>query len=153
MAEMAVEDTEEFIQNSELAETLGIDAARTLMTLQEKILYHQIHPLKLAADVGCEPVSLYFFWQHNLFLGLATHFAPPIAASLWLIGHTNLEAYKNSEGGAFLRHHMTRTIEVIRLLGDLLMVVGAWIHLPSMIALGVVIIVLAWGSGFMRKAW
>jgi hypothetical protein len=32
------------------------------MTLQEKILYHQIHPLKLAADIGCELASLYFFW-------------------------------------------------------------------------------------------
>jgi len=29
------------------------------MTLKEKILYHQVHPLKLAADIGCEPVSLY----------------------------------------------------------------------------------------------
>ena len=55
------------------------------MTLKEKILYHQIHPLKLAADIGCEPVSLYFFWQHDLVLGLATHFVPPIAASLILI--------------------------------------------------------------------
>jgi hypothetical protein len=122
------------------------------MTLQEKILYHQIHPLKLIADIGCEPVSLYFFWQHNLLLGLATHFAPPVAASLWLIRYANLEDYKNSAGGAFLRRHMTRTVEAIRLVGDLLLGVGAWIHRPSLIALGVTVILLAWCAGFMRKA-
>jgi hypothetical protein len=122
------------------------------MTLQEKILYHQIHPLKLAADIGCEPVSLYFFWQHNLLLGLITHFAPPIAASLWLIGRTNLETYKNSMSGAYLRRHMTRTVEAVRLTGDVLMGIGAWIRLPLLIVLGVAIVVLAWASGLLRKA-
>jgi hypothetical protein len=148
---MPVEETGEFVQNSELPKRLNNEAARTSMTLQEKILYHQIHPLKLAADIGCEPISLYFFWRHNLLLGLITHFAPPIAASLWLIFRANLEAYKDSAGGAFLRCHMTRTVEAIRLTGDILMAVGAWIHLPSLIALGVAIIVLAWASGFVRK--
>jgi hypothetical protein len=122
------------------------------MTLQEKILYHQIHPLKLAADIGCEPISLYFFWQHNLLLGLLTHLAPPIAASIWLIRCGNLEAYKNSAGGAFLRLHMTRTIEAIRFSGDILMAVGAWIRSPWLIALGVAIVILAWASGLMRKS-
>jgi hypothetical protein len=148
---MPVEETEEFVQNSELPKRLNTEAARTSMTLQEKILYHQIHPLKLAADIGCEPISLYFFWRHNLLLGLITHFAPPIAASLWLILRANLEAYKDSAGGAFLCRHMTRTVEAIRLTGDILMAVGAWIRLPSLIALGVAIIVLAWASGLMRK--
>jgi hypothetical protein len=122
------------------------------MTLQEKILYHQIHPLKLIADIGCEPVSLYFFWQRNLLLGFATHFVPPVAASLWLIRYADLEAYKTSSGGEFLRRHMTRAVEGIRLGGDLLLVVGAWIHRPWMIAFGLAVIVLAWCSGLMREA-
>ena len=84
------------------------------MTLKEKVLYHQIHPLKLTADIGCEPVSLYFFWRHDLALGLATHFVPPIAASLILIRWTDLETIKQSRAGAYLRHAMTRTVEAIR---------------------------------------
>jgi hypothetical protein len=31
------------------------------MTPQEKMLYHQIHPLKLATDISAEIVSLYLF--------------------------------------------------------------------------------------------
>jgi hypothetical protein len=142
-----VEETGEFIQNYGIVEKCPTRQQKRIpMTLQEKILYHQIHPLKLAADIGSEPVSLY------LFFGLATHFVPPIAASLWLIARADLEAYKNSAGGAFLRRHMTRTVEAIRLLGDLLMALGAWIRRPSIIAIGLAIVVLAWGSGFMRKA-
>ena len=121
------------------------------MTLKEKILYHQIHPLKLATDIGCEPVSLYFFWQHDLVLGLATHFVPPIAASLILICCANFEAIKSSKAGAYLRRHMTRTIEGIRLAGDIVMVFGAWFHRPSLIVAGFAVVVIAWCSGCFGK--
>ena len=121
------------------------------MTLKEKILYHQINPLKLATDIGCEPVSLYFLWQHKLLLGLATHFIPPIAASLWLIRYGDLERYKNSPAGGYLKRHMTRTVEGVRFAGDIVMVLGAWFHESSLIALGLAVIILAWLSGLVRK--
>ena len=121
------------------------------MTLKEKALYHQIHPLKLTADIGCEPVSLYFFWHHDLALGLAAHFVPPIAASLILIRCADFEAIKRSRAGAYLRHNMTRIVEGIRFAGDLVMVLGAWFHRPFLIIAGLVVIVIAWSSGGLRK--
>jgi hypothetical protein len=81
------------------------------MRLKERILYHQIHPLKLATDHGCERVSLYFLWRHNLVLGLTTHFIPPIVSSLLLIRFADLEPYKNSKAGAYWQRHMTKTAE------------------------------------------
>lgn len=122
------------------------------MTLKEKSLYHQIHPFKLATDIGCEPLSLYFFWRHALGLGLATHFLPPIAASLLLICCGDFEAIKRSRAGAYLQRHMTTTIEAIRFAGDMLMVLGAWFHEPSLIVMSLVVIVIAWCSGCFRKA-
>jgi hypothetical protein len=122
------------------------------MTLKEKILYHQIHPLKLATDIGCEPVSLYFFWRHNFLLGFTTHFIPPIVTSLLLIRYGDLEAYKSSRVGACLRRHMTRTVEGVRFGADIVMVLGAWFHHPSWIALGLAVIIVAWFSGVARKA-
>lgn len=121
------------------------------MTLKEKSLYHQIHPLKLAVDIGCEPLSLYFFWRHDLVPALVTHFVPPIAASLVLILCRDLEAIKRSRAGAYLRQYMTRTIEGIRFAGDIVMVLGAWFHKPSLIIMGLVVIVIAWCSGWFRK--
>jgi hypothetical protein len=121
------------------------------MTLKEKILYHQIHPLKLTVDIGCEPVSLYFLWQHNLLLGLTTHFIPPIIASWLLIRYRDLEPSKASMFGGYVRGHMTRTVEGVRFAGDFLMMSGAWFHEPSLIILGLVAIILAWCSGLLRK--
>ena len=121
------------------------------MTLKEKILYHQIHPLKLAADIGSEPVSLYFFWHHDLVLGLATHFVPPIAASLTLVGCADLETIKSSNPGRYLQRHMTRTVEGIRLAGDVVMVSGAWFHQPALIVAGLAVVVIAWCSGCFGK--
>lgn len=121
------------------------------MTLNERVLYHQIHPLKLTADIGCEPVSLYFFWHYDLALGLATHFVPPIAASLILIRCADFEAIKRSRAGAYLRRNMTRIVEGIRFAGDIVMVLGAWFHRPPLIIAGLVVIVIAWSSGGIRK--
>lgn len=121
------------------------------MTLKEKILYHQIHPLKLVADIACEPISLYFFWQHDLVLGLSTHFAPPIAASLILICCADLEAIKRSRAGAYLQRHMTRTIEATRFAGDIVMVFGAWFHQPFLILAGSAVVVIAWCSGWWQE--
>lgn len=48
------------------------------MTPQEKMLYHQIHPLKLATDISAEIVSLYLFWKHKLLAGMLAALVPPV---------------------------------------------------------------------------
>lgn len=50
------------------------------MTRQERYLYHQIHPLKLATDWGSAFVSLYFFWRHDLLIGPLILFVPSAIA-------------------------------------------------------------------------
>jgi hypothetical protein len=46
------------------------------MNFADKVLYHQIHPLKLGTDILASLVSLYFFWEHKPFIGLILHLAP-----------------------------------------------------------------------------
>ncbi|HXQ12351.1 MAG TPA: hypothetical protein VN805_15250 [Caulobacteraceae bacterium] len=127
----------------------GVDASAPggAMTFREKALYHQLHPAKLATDILCEPVSLYFFWRHALWLGLATHFLPPILASALVMAVVNLEPLKASPLGCYIGRRMTRPIEAARLAGDLVMVAGAWARLWWLIALGLAIVVAAWLSG------
>jgi hypothetical protein len=127
----------------------GVDAsAPGAMTFREKALYHQIHPAKLAVDILCEPVSLYFFWRHALWLGLATHILPPILASALVIALTDLEPLKASRLGRYIGRHMTRPVEATRLAGDLVMVAGAWLRHWWLMALGLAIVAAAWlGAG------
>jgi hypothetical protein len=121
------------------------------MTLKEKILYHQIHLFKLETDIGCEPVSLYFLWRHNLVLGLTTHFIPPIVSSLLVIRFADSEPNKYSRAGACLPRHRTRTVEAVRWAGDIVMALGAWFHRPYLIALGLAVVILAWCAGQVRE--
>jgi hypothetical protein len=47
------------------------------VTLQEKILYHQIHLAKLLTDWATGFLALYFFWQKALLTGLLVAIVPP----------------------------------------------------------------------------
>jgi hypothetical protein len=122
------------------------------MTLKEKILYHQVHPVKLAADIGAAVVSLYFFWQHDLIIGLLTHLIPPPIGSFAVIRFANLEGYKNSQLGAYLLRYMTPTAQATRLIGNIIMVFAAWFHSPTGIATGIAIVLAAWTYGLVLSS-
>jgi hypothetical protein len=119
------------------------------MTLPEKILFHQVHPLKLATDIGASIVSLYFLWQHQLLIGLLTHFIPPPVGSVAVIAFAEIEPYKHSSLGAYLARYMTPATQATRLAGDLIMVVAAWYHSPGGLILGLAIIIAAWTYGLL----
>lgn len=119
------------------------------MTLKEKILFHQVHPAKLATDIIAAIVSLYFFWQRDLVIGLVTHFLPPPVASAAVIHLANLEPYRNSRVGAYLTRYMTPTVQGVRLAGDLVTVFAAWYQSALGIAVGLVLILAAWSYGLL----
>jgi hypothetical protein len=83
---------------------------------------------------------------------LITHFAPPVIASTLLLQHARLDGYAASPVGHYLKRYMTRTVEALRFAGDLVMVLGAWLHQPWVIALGLAVIAAAWASGLVREA-
>lgn len=121
------------------------------MRLRERALYHQIHPAKLATDILAEPVSLYFLWRHELAVGLATHFLPPIIASALVMRFADLEPLRRSRLGRYVGRHMTHAVEASRLTGDLMMVAGAWLRDPWLIGLGLAVVAAAWLSGRIAR--
>jgi hypothetical protein len=119
------------------------------MTLKEKALYHQIHPLKLSTDILAAVVSLYLFWVRQPLPALVLHFAPPLIASWLLIRYADLEPLRQSAFGHYIAKTMSRTIEAVRLFGDLVMIFGAWKHDVLLIVLGLAVIVGAWCNGLI----
>jgi hypothetical protein len=61
----------------------------------------------------------------------------------------DLEAYKPSAFGRYLRTYMTPSAVMMRLLGTVATHLGAWYRRPSLIAPGLVIILLAWLRGIL----
>ena len=119
------------------------------MTLKEKALYHQIHPLKLSTDILAAVVSLYLFWLHKPLPALLLHFGPPVIASALLIRYADLEPLKESGFGHYVGRTMTRTIEGIRLFGDMVMILGAWLHDGLLLSAGLLIVVGGWCNGLL----
>lgn len=119
------------------------------MTLQEKSLYHQIHPVKLFTDWSAGLIALYPFWRHNLVAALLIAFLPSIVVSLLLIRFVSLEKQKRSSFGRYVRQYMTRSIEAVRFAGFVIMVIGAWYHVVWVIAAGLIIIILTWLRGIL----
>ena len=125
-------------------------AARTLkMNFQEKKLYHQIHPIKLITDISAAISSSVLFWFHYFWPGILANLLPPMLISFIIISSFNLDKYKNSKVGIYLKKNMTGIMEAVRFSGNIIMLVGAWFHNFLVIFLSILIIVLAWLRGLI----
>jgi hypothetical protein len=123
------------------------------MTPKEKYLYHQIHPAKLFTD-GCAGfIALCPLWRHDLALALVIMLVPPPVASWLVMRYAQLEPHRDSAFGRYVARHMTHAMEAVRLIGFIVMAVGAWIRSPPAIVFGAAVILLGWLRGvLMPKA-
>jgi hypothetical protein len=121
------------------------------MTYQEKLLYHQIHPLKLTTDLVCAAIALVFVWQHEWLKGILTAFIPSILISMYVLKNYDLEPIKRSALGQYISGYMTKTMDLVRTGGLGVAAVGAWLHEPMLLVLGLAIILYTWLAGFWVK--
>ncbi len=122
------------------------------MDLSEKVLYHQIHPAKVAADVSASFVSTYLLWQHKFGLAMLSAFVPAILASALVMRFADLERLKQSPFGQYIRQFMNGRIEAWRFAGQVVAWGGAWYRQFWLISAGVVAVIAAWTSGRWLKS-
>ena len=120
------------------------------MTPKEKQLYHQIHPLKLLTDISAEIISLSLFRRHKLVAGLVLGIIPSVIVSAIMIKWVNLEKYKQSASGRYLKVNMTPFAVTLRVLGTVVSHIGAW-YQPRLIPLGEGIVLLGWTQGLLLR--
>lgn len=118
------------------------------MTPQEKVPYHQIHPLKLLTEISAEPISLYLIWKRKLVAGLLVLF-PDLVVSLLIMRWVDLEPYKHSAFGAYLRTYMTPSVVALRVVGTIITHVGAWYRRPVLLPLGLGLVLVGWFRGVL----
>jgi hypothetical protein len=122
------------------------------MQRRDRVLYHQIHPLKLLTDVGTAAVATLLFWRHQLLLAFLVGFGPSLLISAVLLRWGDLEPYRRSAAGRYIARFMTRQMELARFAGLLPLWGGAWIRRPTIIALGVGWIAGCWLWGLAAPA-
>ena len=121
------------------------------MTLAERVLYHQIHPLKLFTDITTVLIAIDFFWQHLLVNGLFIAVVPSVLVSAALMREADLESYRRGAMGEYLRRYMTPLVQALRLFGAVLAFDAAWFHFSAGVLAGLALIVGCWGYGVVWR--
>ena len=96
------------------------------LTRDQRVLVHQVHPAKLAVDIGTSVVSNALLWRRSLVAGLFVRYASPVVGSVLVLRFADLERLSRSRAGQYVLQHMPPAMVALRLAGDTLMAVGAW---------------------------
>jgi len=113
----------------------------------EAILVHQVHPVKLAFDIGASLISNLLLWRHRLGAGLLSRYLLPVAGSVVVLRFADLERLRHTRRGRYVLEHMSTSSMALRLAGDTLMAVGAWRRKPGWMATGGLLVVAGWSHG------
>lgn len=119
------------------------------MTFKEKMLYHQIHPFKLVIDWSTGLYTTFLLWQHNVAGFLIIFLIPSVIITVLLTRFANLEKLKQSAWGRYIEKNMTKSVEAVRFLGQIIMWIAAWYHVPVLVVLGLLVIVGGWMNGIL----
>jgi hypothetical protein len=115
-----------------------------VLSLSERILYHQIHPLKLSVDILASVVSTWLLWQHEFLLGMLAAFLPAIGVSVVMLRWMGFERQRDSAFGRYVARHMTHLAEAIRFAGQVVVWAGAWFHFGWVVAAGIAVVLVGW---------
>jgi hypothetical protein len=114
------------------------------MRLADKILVHQVHPVKIGADVTSSAVSNVLLWRARPKTALAVRVLLPVAGSLAVLGLADLDTLAATRRGQYVLRHMPPSAQAVRLAGDAVMALGARRHRISLLAGGAAIIAAGW---------
>ena len=120
------------------------------MTLAERVLYHQIHPAKLFADISTAVIGIDLFWRHALVPGLIIALLPPLLVSAVLLREADLGRYRASPMGAYLRQFMPPWVQAVRVFGVGVAFYAAWYHFPTGVISGLAVVAICWANGIGR---
>jgi hypothetical protein len=115
----------------------------------ETILVHQVHPVKVAADVAASIISNILLWQHRLGPAIFARYLPPLVGSAVVINLADMEGLKRTPQGRYVLEHMPPEAAAIRLGGDVVMAVGSWRRRPTWIVAGALIVAAGWSHGLL----
>jgi hypothetical protein len=114
------------------------------LTLEERVVYQQAHPLKLFVDISAGAGALALFWAQAWGPALALGMTAPALASVLVLRFADLERVSRSRLGARARKAMRGPMQVLRLVGFGLTGYGAWYHLGMVLVVGLALIVAGW---------
>jgi hypothetical protein len=118
--------------------------------LKDRVVLHQVHPVKLGFDITASVASNALLWRRCPRAGLAVRFGLPLVGSAAVLRWGDLNTLRLSRQGRYVVENMTPVAQAVRLGGDALMARGAWQRNVPMILAGMIIIAAGWSRSLVR---
>jgi hypothetical protein len=115
----------------------------------ETVLVHQVHPVKLGADITASAVSDVLLWKHKPRTAVAVRVLLPVAGSAAVLGLADLGPLARTRRGQYVTGHMPPSAQLVRLAGDAVMGFGAYRHSRALLLLGAALVAAGWS----HPAW
>jgi hypothetical protein len=96
--------------------------------------------------------AVYLLWEHYLIVGVCVAFIPSTVLSMVLIAKVDLEKYKNSALGVYVRKHMSsKALDWLRFAGLMIMMVGGWNRWLWLVGVGLSVVLFVWMKGLLPQ--
>jgi hypothetical protein len=121
----------------------------TSMRLADKAVVHQVHPVKIGADITASVISNALFWKGRPKSAITVRALLPVTGSLAVLSLADLDALAASRRGRYVLAHMPPSAQAVRLAGDALMGLGAHRRSAALLIAGAIVIAAGWS----HPAW
>ncbi len=120
------------------------------MPTPDEVLLHQIHPIKLAADISATAISTVLLWQGHNRAGMAVRYTLPAVGSAVALAD-DVSSLRDTRRGRYVLEHMPPAAQAIRLAGDGIMAFGARRRSVPILVLGATVVVVGWSHGLLSR--
>jgi hypothetical protein len=122
------------------------------MTRDERFLYIQVHPLRIAAAVAGGAWALPLLWTHHPLSGLVVAGGPQAAAAAAVArSPEGLGWVRASRLGRYARRHLGGRAEAARALAGATVLWAAWAHRPVLLGAAAVTLGGVWLHGLPAR--
>jgi hypothetical protein len=113
-------------------------------------LLHQVHPAKLATDIGADVVSTWLMWQRRPGVALLlAHAAAALASAV--VTRRDLAPLEATRRGRYVLTHLPPSAQAVRYLGQVVAWYADYRHRPVGIVLGHALVIVGWSHGLLPK--
>ena len=119
---------------------------------RDRLLLHQVHPVKLAFDVTASTLSGVLLWRRRTGPGIAVRYVLPVIGSAVVLRWADVDRLRDRARGRYVLTNMPASAQIVRLAGDTVIAYGSWRRRPAVILVGLVVVVGGWSLGLLRRA-
>jgi hypothetical protein len=119
------------------------------MSFRDRLLYHQIHPAKIATDASFGLLALVLLWRQRVVAGILLVTVTSLSSSVWLLIHSDLDRYRQSRAGRYMRVYQTAPVQLARFGSYGMMLAAARRRNTWVLAIGATALPTCWFYGLL----